>query len=164
MENAFDILGLPRKFELSRAEIATAYRRAILKSHPDLEFESDSDPAAALNSAKRTLEHPLQRAEHLCGVLYGPPVGREPALPPEFLMEMMEIRETAEAEIATHGDPARRRWRSWADDRRNTAVQEITNAFRGGGTPSLIRGLIARGRYVDRMIEQLDPNYDVGRS
>lgn len=164
MENAFDILGLPRKFDLSGAEIAAAYRRAILQAHPDLETDSDSEAAAKLNFAKRTLEHPLRRAEHLCDIVHGATIGREPALPGDFLMEMMEIRETAESEISAQGDSARTTWRSWADRRRNSAIQEMAAAFQSGADQHSIRALLSRWRYLERMIEQLDPNYDVRSS
>ena len=170
MENAFEILRLPRQFDLTRAQIAAAYRRTMLVNHPDIsrdvsdDAESSAQAAARLNIAKETLENPLSRAEHLLGLLDQQPPAREPSLSPDFLMEMMEVREAAESEIATHGEAARERWRTWANDRRNEYVSEAQRAFGGHESASSIRELIARWRYIERMITQLAPHYDAGQS
>lgn len=166
VENAFEILGLPRQFDLTRAQIAAAYRRTMLSIHPDVSSASESaaETAARLNVAKETLENPLSRAEHLLQLIDENPPGRDAALPPDFLMEMMDVRETAETEIAQDGELARERWRAWAHDRRAEYVNEAQRAFAERMSPSNIRDMIARWRYIERMIEQLAPHYDIGRS
>lgn len=98
--NHFDRVGLPRRFEIDLAELERRYLAWSRELHPD--YFSDrpaSDQqlslqlAAGLNDAYRTLRDPFARAEYLLA-LEGKDVDRAAGdLPPEFLEEMLELRE-----------------------------------------------------------------------
>jgi molecular chaperone HscB len=166
----FDILGLEPRFDLSADRLGRAYlaRSAVL--HPDL--ASDDGGAAremaALNEAKRVLESHERRANALLARLGGPTKEQDKSLPPGFLAQMMQTRE--EIESSAHDPASRARWERWATDQREAAIAEVSAMFRGVGPkpaqPALaaIRARLNAWRYVERLIEQLDPDYDPARA
>jgi len=96
----FSILGLPRQFNLTPAEVATAHLRAVSRLHPDraldpVERERLVREAAAAGAAKQRLSHDTSRAEELLELLGARSLTARP-LSPAFLMETLEIREAIE--------------------------------------------------------------------
>ena len=80
-------------------------------------------------------------------------------------MEMMEVRGEIEDAIASGGDAERARWEAWADEQRAEFVQDVTARFAAadGSQPeplAAIRTRLNAWRYIERLIEQLDPDYD----
>jgi molecular chaperone HscB len=106
----FATLGLPRRFELDQAELDQRYRELQKALHPDRftsapasERRMSLSRAVEVNEAYRVLRDELKRAEALLKLAGG---GAESAADPEFLMEMMELRE-ALGEAATERDLGR---------------------------------------------------------
>jgi molecular chaperone HscB len=106
----FEALGLPARIDLDPDAVDRAWRRAAAAWHPD----RFADPlaraeavrrAAVVNAARETLRDPLTRAEALSAVRGVALAGTEAAMPPAFLMQMLELRESL-AEGAAGGDPA----------------------------------------------------------
>jgi molecular chaperone HscB len=172
----FDVLGLPPRFDLDIAEIERAYFARSAALHPDVAAGDDDAQRrmAVLNQARRTLDDPERRANALLARLGGPASAQDKSLPPAFLMEMMEVREAVE-EAVNEPDPARRRsermrWESWAEVQRLNSIREVTEMFQALGTspaPDDLRAIRTRlnaWRYIERLIEQLDPDYDPKRS
>src|SRR5678815_5772389 len=100
----FALFGLPEDFSLDQQMLETAYRDIQSQVHPDrFAHAGDAERRASLqwttrvNEAYRTLKNPVQRAKHLLE-LQGVDVAFETntAMPPEFLMEQMELRERLE--------------------------------------------------------------------
>jgi curved DNA-binding protein CbpA len=170
-EDAFDILGLQPGFGLDQGSIDRAYFARSAALHPDLAADPDAPRRmAALNDAKRTLEDPESRADAALRRLGGPAREQERGLPDGFLMEIMETRQEIEAAVSS-GDPAeRRRWQNWAADQRRRAIQEVGAMFRAlppdppAETLRAIRVRLNAWRYIERLIEQLDPGYDPARA
>ena len=168
--DAFDILGLEPVFDIDPAAVQRAYLAQSALLHPDL-AAADVEAArtmANLNMARRTLEDPERRADSFLSRLGGPSKERDKGLPDGFLMEMMETREQIEAAA---GDPkARATWEAWAQERRREAVMEVGAMFRAVGArplPEALRAIRIRlnaWRYIERLIEQLDPGYDPRRA
>lgn len=168
MADPFDILGLAPRFDLGEGEIRRAYLARAAQVHPDTAGgEEDAEALSAeLNRAKRTLEDPERRANALLARLGGPAKEEDRSLPSGFLMEMMEVRERMEEAVAS-GDPARRtEMEAWAAARREAHASRVKALFEkaGGDAPAdvlrAIRTELNAWRYVERMIEQLDPSYD----
>jgi molecular chaperone HscB len=171
--DAFDILGLSARFDLEAPEIQRAYLARSAGLHPDI-AAGDSEAQrtmAVLNDARRSLEDPERRARVLLTRLGGPgPDDR--SLPPAFLMEMMEVREAVEDAMADEGkrEGARRTWEGWAEERRKEAIAEIGGMFGSLSDPPgseelrAIRMRLNAWRYIERLIEQLDPEYDPRRA
>jgi molecular chaperone HscB len=172
----FDTLGLPPRFDLPAAEIDRSYLSASGRLHPDL-ARDDADAGRAmadLNRAKRILGDPERRADALLTRIGGPRREQERGLPPDFLMEMIEVREAVEAAVGQSEPAARQRerakWEAWAEERRREAIAEVGGMFEalgpspGPGALHAIRVRLNAWRYIERLIEQLDPDYDPARA
>ncbi|HWK85551.1 MAG TPA: Fe-S protein assembly co-chaperone HscB [Caldimonas sp.] len=97
----FTLFGLPPRFELDEADLASRRRTLQAEVHPDrFAAEGAAAQRAAMqwavrvNEAYRRLQDPLKRAAYLCE-LHGAPIGAEDntAMPPEFLIQQMAWRE-----------------------------------------------------------------------
>jgi molecular chaperone HscB len=170
--DSFDTLGLSPRFDLEREEIDRAYLARSGALHPDLARGDAEAPRkmAALNHAKRTLEDPERRARALLTRLAGAGGDQDRALPPGFLAEMMEMREEIEAAVESGNPAVRRKWEAWAEERRHEAIAEVGALFAGLSSPPsaeqlrAIRTRLNAWRYIERLIEQLDPDYDPQRA
>jgi molecular chaperone HscB len=107
----FAVLGLPRRYALDPSELDRRYRELQKALHPDRHVAGSSSQrrmallkAVEVNEAYRTLKDDLRRAEALLAVHGGHP--SESAEDPEFLMEVMELREGLSNAKAAH-DSAR---------------------------------------------------------
>jgi molecular chaperone HscB len=102
--NDFELFELPQQFELERAQLDERWKALQRKVHPD-RFAAQGAAAqrvamqwsVRINEAYQRLKDPLKRAAYLCE-LRGVPVQAESntAMPPAFLMQQMEWRETLE--------------------------------------------------------------------
>lgn len=174
LADPFGALGVPRRFDLDPAAVHRAYLMRVGSLHPDLggagggDAEEADRASAVLNQARDTLLDPERRAAALLALLGGPAASEDRSLPEGFLMEMMDVRERAEAECA---DPeGHARWSAWAAQRRADSIGEIGGLFAaaaerpGEETLAAIRRALNAWRYVERMIEQLDPSGSLGAS
>lgn len=101
MSDAFEVLGLPARYDLDPVELSARHRELSRALHPDrYQGRGASERRQALykaievNDAFRSLKDPVKRAELLLarlGVTVGEQAERQ--MPPDFLMEIMELRE-----------------------------------------------------------------------
>ncbi len=110
-QDYFALLGLPRRHVLDVEELERVYRDVQASVHPDKHaHRADADRRLAMqwatrvNEAYQTLKAPLKRAQYLLH-LAGHDIGLESntAMPAEFLMQQMELRE-AVGEAREGGD------------------------------------------------------------
>lgn len=163
----FEILGLPRTFELDEGAIRRAYLARVAALHPDLAEGDDAQAdSAELNRAREILTNPETRANSLLSLLGGPTKEADKSLPPAFLMEIMETREAIETSLASRDEAERKKWSDWGQKERARYVEQVRSQFAGLGAssdqPALkeIRKTLNAWRYIERLIEQLDPAYD----
>ena len=109
MDDAFAILGLDRRFDLTPAEVSAAHLRAVSRLHPDRATDEVGRDrmmraAAAAGAAKQRLLSDSSRAEELLEFLGARSFLAAP-LPAAFLMATLELRE--EVESACEGAVAR---------------------------------------------------------
>ncbi|MBU3725191.1 MAG: Fe-S protein assembly co-chaperone HscB [Burkholderiaceae bacterium] len=100
----FSLFGLPVRFALDGDALERAWRAVQGAVHPD-RFAGGTDAqrllalqySTRINEAHDTLRDPMRRAAYLCA-LNGVAVDaeRNTAMPPEFLMQQMEWRESLE--------------------------------------------------------------------
>ena len=112
----FELFGLPPAFSIDELMLEKAYRDIQSQVHPDrFAHAGDAERRASLqwttrvNEAFRVLKNPVSRARHLLE-LHGIDVAFETntAMPAEFLMQQMELREKLEeAKDATALDALR---------------------------------------------------------
>jgi len=111
--NYFELFELPARFDIDTAELERRYRELQREVHPDrfaaapeAERRASMQMATQVNEAYRTLKSPLKRAGYLLQ-LHGvdPQFETNTAMPEEFLIEQMSLRE-AIAEASQAGDDA----------------------------------------------------------
>jgi molecular chaperone HscB len=160
----FKILGLHRTFDLTPDQIERAYLRLVATAHPDRGQSASPADSSDLNRARQTLLNPERRANALLECLGGPTTSK--SLPDGFLVEIMEIREAVEEAVASRDPRARERWEVWAEQERQRYVHEVSAAFGALTDPpdpamlADIKTMLNAWRYVERLIEQLDPDHD----
>lgn len=161
---AFQVLGLEPRYGISARELRAAWMRRAAHAHPDA--EGALAESAQVNDALRILSDPILRAEALLE-LGGAPALDARAVPQEFLLEMMELRERADA---CAGDaPATAALRDEALSRRDAAIAQIDRAFSERPAGAIdeqcarrITAEIGVIRFFDRMVEQLDRESGAG--
>ena len=104
MKNHFELFGLVPAYALDAALLDRAYRDIQANIHPDrFAHAGDAERRASMalttrvNEAYRTLKSPVQRARYVLE-LNGVDAGFETntAMPPQFLMEQIGLREKLE--------------------------------------------------------------------
>ncbi|MSQ63042.1 MAG: Fe-S protein assembly co-chaperone HscB [Betaproteobacteria bacterium] len=104
MKNHFELFGITPAYALDLAHLYSAYRNIQSKIHPDryanagdAERRASMQMTTQVNEAYRALKSPVQRAKYLLA-LNGVDVGFETntAMPRDFLVEQMELREKLE--------------------------------------------------------------------
>lgn len=106
MSDPFAILGLEPRFDLDLAAVEVRHRELSRTLHPDrhagkpaAERRQALSLAIEVNDALRVLKDPVRRAEALLersGVRVSED-GKEPPAAPEFLMDVLELREELSA-------------------------------------------------------------------
>jgi len=101
MQNHFELFQLPPRFDVDMDALDSAYRDVQGRVHPD-RFVNATDAekrvamqwATRANEAYQTLRNPQKRAQYLCE-LNGVDLQTESntAMPMDFLMQQMELRE-----------------------------------------------------------------------
>jgi molecular chaperone HscB len=165
MHNHFDLFGLAPAYALETEKLERAYREIQSQVHPDrFAHAGDAERRASLqwttrvNEAYRTLKDPVQRARHILE-LHGVDVAFETntAMPAEFLMQQMELRETLEsARDAAQLDALRR---ELVNDKRaleEAIAEAIDDRKDYGAAAQLVRKL----QFLDRMDAEIDAAYE----
>jgi molecular chaperone HscB len=161
----FELFGLPPVFSLDQEMLDKAYRDIQSQVHPDrFAHAGDAERRASLqwttrvNEAYRTLKSPVQRGKHLLE-LHGVDVAFETntAMPAEFLMQQMELREQLEeAKDAKALDALRAGLRI----NKKSLEREIAGAIDAEkdykGAADLVRKLM----FLERLDEEIDSGYE----
>jgi molecular chaperone HscB len=161
----FELFGLVPAFALDLARLESAYRDIQSKVHPDrfanagdAERRASMQMTTRVNEAYRTLKSPVQRARYLLE-LNGVDVGFETntAMPREFLMEQMALREKlAEATQGSELD-------SISQDL-SVAKREVENKIRqkidGENDFAAAGDLVRKLMFLERFGEDIDAAYE----
>jgi molecular chaperone HscB len=165
MQNHFDLFGLSPMFSIEGEALERSYREIQSKVHPDrFAHAGDAERRASLqwttrvNEAYRTLKDPVQRAKHLLE-LHGVDVAFETntAMPPEFLMQQMELRESLEeAKTPASLDEMRKRLRQNKTELQKQIAEALDIRKDYAGAAGLVRKL----QFLDRLDEEIDAAYE----
>lgn len=121
---------------------------------------------ARLNAARAALSDPERRANVLLAVLGGPASDRDKSLPVGFLEQTLEMREEIEESLAAGRPGDRDRLEAQAIERRREYIARVSGLFGSLGSPPspealrAIRMELNAWRYIERLLEQLDPAYN----
>ena len=165
MRSHFELFGLAPAFGLETEALERSYREIQSQIHPDrFAHAGDAERRASLqwttrvNEAYRTLKDPVQRAKHVLE-LHGVDVAFETntAMPPEFLMQQMELREALEeAKAAAQLDDLRKQLRS----SRASLESEIAEAIDAKKDYAGAAGLVRKLQFLDKLDSEIDAAYE----
>lgn len=166
LQNPFETLGLPISYRVDRDRVERAYRARLALAHPDAGGDDGGIDPATLNDARKVLLNDEQRAVRVLDLMGGPSASKCKDLPDGFLMDMMMQRQEIEAAIESGGEQEREEWEQWGIEQRAQFRDRIAEMFDSldndadVGTLRAIRIELNAWRYIERLIEQLDPEYD----
>ncbi len=163
--DAFGLLGLPAQFDLDPQVIEHAFFDRSKELHPDrfanapaAERVAALSRSRALNDAYQTLKKPVPRAEYLLARA-GVTIGDNEQLDPEFLMEILELREElAEARVAKRTSQIEALC-GVMKQRRHAAIESLAALFAKSDLAQIKEQLILL-RYIDRYLEECDTALD----
>jgi molecular chaperone HscB len=163
--NHFARLGLPQGPSVDRDDLETRYLLLSRVLHPDYHGAASEEQrqlvnhnSALLNEAWRVLGDDVLRAEYLLDLVDPGALERGKALPPEFLMEAMELSEAVEAARASGGEAVRtleqRVTGEIADRRRALLDPAAWDRGESGRLATLVHEL----RVFQRILRDLEPS------
>ena len=168
MIDPFSTLGLPRRYEIDMEKLETSYRELQKALHPDKHAGTSPSQrrmslvkAVEVNDAYRVLKDDLRRAEALLALHDGGKAREHGKEDPEFLMEVLELRE-ALGEAKQAKDLARvRRMATEIGERQAQARSALVKAFdaltASASAEQLTRvsGMIGRLKYFRRFLDEV---------
>ena len=161
----FQLFGLPPAFALDVERLDAAYRDIQARVHPDkfahageAERRASMQMTTRVNEAYRTLKDPLKRAIHLLE-LNGVDVAFETdtAMPTEFLMEQMEIRERLEESKRTSDLDL---LQTGLSQQKNAIEKQIATEIDSEKNYENARSLVRKLMFFDRLAEEVDEAYE----
>jgi len=160
----FELFGLPAVFSLDQEMLEKAYRDIQSQVHPDrFAHAGDAERRASLqwttrvNEAFQVLKNPVSRARHLLE-LQGVDVAFETntAMPADFLMQQMELREKLEE---AKGADALDALRKDLFSSRDSLQREIARAIDAEKDYKAAAGLVRKLQFLHRLDEEIDSAY-----
>ena len=164
----FELFGLPAAFALDAERLEMAYREIQSRVHPDrFAHAGDAERRASLqwttrvNEAFRTLRNPVARAKHLLE-LHGVDVAFETntAMPPEFLMQQMELRESLEDAKQAKDYAALEALQKGLREQKAGLEAQIARAIDADKDYAGAAGLVRKLMFLEKMREEIDLAYE----
>jgi len=161
----FELFGLPPVFSLNQEMLEKAYRDIQSQVHPDrFARAGDAERRASLqwttrvNEAYRTLKSPVQRGKHLLE-LHGVDVAFETntAMPAEFLMQQMELREQLEEAKDTKALDA---LRAGLQKNKKSLERDIADTVDAKKDYQHAADLVRKLMFLERLDEEIDSGYE----
>ena len=159
--DAFGLLGLPAQFDLDPQVIEAAFFERTKELHPDRFANAPANErvaalsrSRALNDAYATLKKPVSRAEYLLARA-GITIGDNERMNPEFLMEVLELREELAVARAGKHTAEVERLAAAMTARRVSTLAELPSLFERNDLFG-IKERVMLLRYVDRYLEECD--------
>jgi molecular chaperone HscB len=168
MHNHFELFGLAPAFGLETDALERSYREIQSRVHPDrFAHAGDAERRASLqwttrvNEAYRTLKDPVQRAKHLLE-LHGVDVAFETntAMPSDFLMQQMELRESVEEAVEAKDSATLDRLRENLRKEKHGLEKAIAEAIDARKDYSGASGLVRKPQFLDKLDTEIDLAYE----
>ena len=168
MQNHFDLFGLAPAFAVEADALERSYREIQSRVHPDrFAHAGDAERRASLqwttrvNEAYRTLKDPVQRARHLLE-LHGVDVAFETntAMPPDFLMQQMELRESLEEATAKKDSSRLDLLRKDLGESRRALQHQIAEAIDSKKDYAGAAALVRKLQFLHRLDDEIDAAYE----
>jgi molecular chaperone HscB len=165
MHSHFELFGLAPAYALETDALERSYREIQSRVHPDrFAHAGDAERRASLqwttrvNEAYRTLKDPVQRARHLLE-LHGVDVAFETntKMPPDFLMQQMELRESLEE---AKSPAALDEMRKSLHAQRTELEKQIGEAIDLKKDYAGAAGLVRKLQFLDKLDSEIDSAYE----
>ena len=167
----FSLLHVPRAQAQDVAVLDAHFRELQGRVHPDKHAHATAADqrlamqwATRVNEAYQTLKNPLARARYLLGVLgHDVAIETNTAMPPEFLMAQMELREAVEDAQVGAGDTAIRQLEALADELRAKMRAEQSELVRLMDTQHdyvAAADLVRQLMFQEKLREEIDAALD----
>ena len=168
MHNHFELFGLSPSYGLDKEVLERSYRELQARVHPDrFAHAGDAERRASLqwttrvNEAYRTLKDPVQRGKHVLE-LRGVDVAFETntQMPPEFLMQQLELREELEAATGRKDASRLDSLRSGLRAQKARLENDIAQAIDARKDYKLAAELVRKLMFLDRLDSEIDVAYE----
>jgi molecular chaperone HscB len=165
LKNHFELFGLAPAFALDRKRLEQSYREIQAKVHPDrFARAGDSERRASMqmttqvNEAYRTLDSPVQRARYLLE-LNGVDAAFETdtAMPTDFLMDQIALREALEA---AHSAAALDAMQADLTIRKRRLESEIADCIDARRDHRGAFGAVRKLMFLEKLGEEIGAAYD----
>jgi molecular chaperone HscB len=162
--NHFELLGLPVRYAVDPARLEHGYRELQSQVHPD-RFAASTEAerrvamqwATRANEALRTLRDPLERARYLLRLRgYDTEEESNTAMPPDFLMQQMEWRESVADARVSRDAGGLRRLRSDLDAARDDMLAQLERALDSDANFDAGCSLVRKLRFLEKLDEEID--------
>ena len=162
-DDPFELLGVDRHFDLDDQALRRRFLDLSAKMHPDrhtdpFEQAKAVEQMSRITDAYRILCDPESRARTILRLSGMEDEGDKDKLPPDLLMEVMEVREELEVAIDTSNRGELDRLRSWAIEQRDAYLQQLGGLLEGpidAQAASQARLKLNALRYMQRMLDQI---------
>ena len=163
-QNHFELLGLPVSYAVDPARLERGYRDLQSQVHPD-RFAASTEAerrvamqwATRANEALRTLRDPLERARYLLRLRgYDTEEETNTAMPPDFLMQQMEWRESVADARVSRDAAGLRRLRSDLDAARDDMLAQLKRALDSDANFDAGCSLVRKLRFLGKLDEEID--------
>ena len=166
--NHFELMGLPERFGLDPSRLERGYRDLQSQVHPDryaaapeAERRVAMQWATRANEAYRTLRDPVDRARYLLS-LKGYDTGEESntAMPPDFLMQQMEWRESVAAARAARDAESLVQLRAEIAAKRSDMLRMLERAIDQERNFDAGCSLVRKLRFLEKLDREIDEALD----
>ena len=168
MHSHFELFGLAPAFALETDALERSYRDIQSRVHPDrFAHAGDAERRASLqwttrvNEAYRALKDPVQRARHLLE-LHGVDVAFETntAMPPDFLVQQMELRQSVEEAIGKKNPSSLDALRKNLDKAKQSLHKQIAEAIDTKKDYAGAAALVRKLQFLDKLDAEIDAAYE----
>ena len=168
MQSHFELFGLTPMYSVETEALERSYREIQSKVHPDrFAHAGDAERRASLqwttrvNEAFQVLKNPVARARHLLE-LHGVDVAFETntAMPPDFLMQQMELRESLEEAVGTKDGSRIDLLRSNLGKEKGALEKAIAEAIDAKQDYAGAAGLVRKLQFLDKLDAEIDAAYE----
>jgi len=168
LKNHFELFGLKPAYALEAESLERSYRDIQSQIHPDRYARAgDAERRASMqwttrvNEAYRTLRSPVRRAKYLLE-LHGVDLAFETntAMPREFLMQQLELREALELAIAERDRGALERLRTGLGGDRRALEAMLADRIDGKQDYAGAKELVRKLMFLERLDAEIDAAFE----
>ncbi len=169
--NHFEVMGLPRCFEIDTEELESLYQRLTLEMHPDFfgaapeeQKQLSEKYSVMLNAAYSTLREPATRAAYLLSLLARGKNLQIDKLPEGFLHEMFIFQESLDEILESDDQSALLKMNEDLQKRHILIESDYATLFKKLETspesPEILQQLqtqLNTERYLRRLLDRINP-------